>query len=119
MSLLAVEKCREALEYVVTIVFHLKPKNEVWIALVNAVKDEEQLDIYRLIRMDPDHISLLEYKPDSNSMKCIPLGKGLATLMITSFQDLYLENKDQGDPIDEKFMEITADEFNVFQMDQC
>ena len=68
--------------------------------------------------MDPDHISLLEYKLSSNSMKFIPPGKGLATL-ITSLQDLYWDCKDQGDPIDEKFMEIMDDELDVFQVDQC
>ena len=41
MSLVAVEKCEEALEYVVTVVFCLKPKHKIWKALVHDVKDED------------------------------------------------------------------------------
>ena len=116
MLLLAAKKRKGALEYVITVVFCLQPKNKIWKALVNDVKDKERLDIYELIRMDSDHITLLEYKPNPNSTKSVPLGKGLAT-HITNFQELYWECKDQGDPIDERFTLITADEFDVFQME--
>ena len=47
MSLLPVNKCKAALEHLVTMVFQLEPKNEIWKALVNDVRKEEQLDIYR------------------------------------------------------------------------
>ena len=49
MPLLPVEECKAALEHVVTTVFCLEHKNEIWKALVNEVRSEERLDIYRFL----------------------------------------------------------------------
>ena len=49
MSLLPVEKCKVALEHAITTVFCLEPKNEICKALVNDVRSEEHLDIYRFL----------------------------------------------------------------------
>ena len=86
------------------------------------VKDEEQLDIYRLIRMDPDQVSLLECKLNSNSTKCIPLGwKGTCHSCLSPASKTCtgsIKIRVILLIVPEKFMEIKADEFIIFQMDQ-
>ena len=115
LPLLPVNKCKAALEHVVTMVFQLEPKNEIWKALVNDVRKEEQLDIYRLLRLDPDEIATLEYRLKDSSTTLVPLDKGLAVL-ITNFQEMYWEHKDADkDYEDDQILLIMADKFDTYQ----
>ena len=102
------------LKHVVTTVFHLEPNNEIWRALINDVWIEEWLDIYQLIRLSPDEIATLEYKPKDTSIKLAPLPRALAAL-ITNFQLMYDENIQKDKDYGNKILSITADEFDVFQ----
>ena len=72
MMLIPVKNHKAVLEHVVTTVFHLEPNNEIWRALVNDVQIEDQLDIYRLLRLSPKEIATLEYKPKDSKIKCTP-----------------------------------------------
>ena len=92
MSLLPVKEGKAALEHVITTVFHIEPKNEIWKALVNDVRSEEHLDIYRFLQLDPDEVAILEYKMKDSTTKLVPLTKGLA-ILITNFQEMYWELK--------------------------
>ena len=90
--------------------FWLEPNNEIWRALINDIRIEEWLDIYRLLRLSPDEIATLEYKPTDSSIKLATLTRGLAVL-ITNFQLMYNKNKDKDKDYTSKIMLFTPDEF--------
>ena len=115
MSLLPYDKQKEALEHVVTTVFRLPQKNDIWSALVNDAMDEKCLDVYVLIRMTEDHIDSLEYKATAKATKMVGLPKGLK-VYITNFQAFYWDHRGSSNPITD-FLSITADEFDEFLVD--
>ena len=51
VGLLAVEKCKDAFEHVVTTVFGLPADNDIWKTFVFDLGSEDLLDIYRLTGM--------------------------------------------------------------------
>lgn len=112
MTLLPYDKWKEVLEHIVTSVFRLPQKNDIWSTLVNDVMDEKCLDIYVLLRMTEDHIDSLEYKPTAKVTKMVGLPKGMK-VYITNFQAFYWDHRGSGNPITD-FLAITADEFDEF-----
>ena len=112
MSLFPVKEHKAVLEHVVTTVFCLEPKNEIWKAHVNDVMSKEHLDIYRFLQLDPDEVAKLEHKTKDSTTKLFPLTKGL-TMLITNFQEMYWELKNASMDYDDKLILSITNSMNT------
>ena len=76
-GLLAIEKHKDAFEYVVTTaVLGLPTDNDIWKAFVYNMGSEDLLNVYRLIGMATNDVAELDFKPNDQAKNAVPLPKG-------------------------------------------
>jgi hypothetical protein len=81
------------MKYVIGMVLDFNPVNDcpLWLALIHDATDKSRVNIYnQWLWLTPDDILALQYCPDLNKQKIVPLSRGYHT-HVTRFKAMYSE----------------------------